>query len=59
VTRPAPGALVRVVGRKLLDHMTVFLNYEDLLTAVAAKSFGKGDRHEATPTATGARVVAI
>jgi len=59
MSRPAPSPFIGIGGRELLNHLSIFLQDEDLLTAVAAKRFGQDDWHETPATTTGARVIAV
>ena len=43
----------------MLNHLSVFLHDEDLLTAVAAKGFGQSNRYQTPATTTGARIIAV
>jgi hypothetical protein len=47
------------VGRELLDHVAVFLDYKDLLAAIATKGLGQGNRLNPPIAATGAGVIGI
>jgi hypothetical protein len=57
VAVPAPRSLVRVVTRKLFQHVTRLIHDKNLLTAIAAKGFCERDQTEMTALATGTGIL--